>query len=312
MAAAPPSKALDSLMPASPNNAIDSAAFSLAEPAALIASAARRAGSAHEGFLISDFGDVNVRPRGGLKGRGPERSDAPPCLVGGTNAKQQHLMLDTVPQKRGLSLQLQPGRQNFTTGGHPKERQMKKTLMLSALALMTGMLAVPSMADAAEARLSVNVRSGPGTSYRVVDRLQRGEDVNVTRCRSNGWCYITHPGPDGWVSAKYLVSNEDYDDYLGGRRVRPDVSFSIIIGGGGFGGGGGGAGGGPREELVCLATFFSADDVEAGADADVESARVLPRSEAEARDRPNDRRGVFDYGTDRQTIETCDYLDDLN
>jgi len=234
----------------------------------------------------------------------------------GTNAKQQHLM--AMPGIRSaVRLSDAAGRQKSNVGWHPKEQKMKKTLMFSALALMAGMLAVPSMANAAEARLSVNVRSGPGTSYRVVDRLQRGEDVNVTRCRSNGWCYITHPGPDGWVSAKYLVSNEDYDDYLGGRRVSPDVSFSIIIGGGGFGGGGGGGngggdGGGPREELVCLATFFSAEDVEAGADADVESARVLPRSEAEARDRPNDRRGIFDYGTDRQTIETCDYLDDLN
>lgn len=186
---------------------------------------------------------------------------------------------------------------------------MKKPLMLSALALVAGLLAIPSSTNAAEARLSVNVRSGAGTSYRVVDRLFRGEDVNVVRCRSSGWCYITHPGPDGWVSARYLVSNDGDDDYLGGRRIRPNISFSIIIGGGSSGGG---SGGGPREELACLVTFFSAADVEAGADADVESARVLPRSEAERLDRPGDRRGVFDYGTDRQTIETCNYLDDLN
>lgn len=185
--------------------------------------------------------------------------------------------------------------------------------MLSALALMTGLLAIPSTVSAAEARQSVNVRSGPGTSYRVVDRLFRGEDVNVKRCRSNGWCYITHPGPDGWVSARLLVSNDLDDDYFDGRRIRPNVSFSIIIGGGGFGhDGGAGGGGGPHEELVCLVTFFSADDVEAGADADVQSARVLPRSEAEDIDRPGDRRGIFDYGTDQKTIETCEYLNNLN
>jgi uncharacterized protein YraI len=190
-----------------------------------------------------------------------------------------------------------------------------KALTLTTLALLGGFCAAPA-ASAAEARLSVNVRSGPGTSYRIVDRLTRGEDVNVVRCRASGWCYITHPGPDGWVSARYLVSNGRNDDYLGGRRVRPDISFSIIIGGGGFGGGGNHGGDHdddqPREELVCLVTFFSADDVEAGADADVERARVLPRSEAEALDRPGDRRAIFDYGTDRQTTETCNYLDDLN
>ena len=190
-----------------------------------------------------------------------------------------------------------------------------KHLALTSLALVGGLAFAVPAADAAEATRSINVRSGPSTSYRVVDRLFRGEDVNVRRCRANGWCYITHPGPDGWVSARYLVSNELRDEYLSGRRMQPNLSFSIIIGGGGFGGGGrhdDDDNGRPREELVCLVTFFNEEDVAAGADADVESARVLPRSEAEARDRPNDRRAIFDYGTDRQTRETCDYLDNLN
>lgn len=191
-----------------------------------------------------------------------------------------------------------------------------KPLLLSGLLLMTAFAAVPAV-SAAEAVGSVNVRSGPSTSYRIVDRLFRGENVNVQRCRSSGWCYVTHPGPDGWVSARFLVSNDFADDYPASRRMRPDISFSIIIGGGGFGGGGfggggGGGGGGPREELVCLVTFFERDDVAAGRDADVERARVLPRSEAERRDGPNDRQAIFDYGTDRQTRETCEYLDNLN
>ena len=187
-----------------------------------------------------------------------------------------------------------------------------KSLTLASLGLLGGLAFAVPAAQAAEAIGSVNVRSGPGTSYRVVDRLFRGEDVNVRRCRANGWCYIVHPGPDGWVSARFLVSNELRDDYLVGRRMRPNLSFSIIIGGGGFGGGRDEDNDRPREELVCLVTFFDEEDVAAGADADVESARVLPRSEAEARDRPDDRRAIFDYGTNRQTRETCEYLDNLN
>jgi hypothetical protein len=186
-----------------------------------------------------------------------------------------------------------------------------KPLLLSGLLLMTAFAAIPAV-SAAEAVGSVNVRSGPGTSYRVVDWLHRGENVNVQRCRSSGWCYVTHPGPDGWVSARYLASNDFADDYPASRRMRPDISFSIIIGGGGSGGGGGGGGGGSREELVCLVTFFQPEDVAAGRDADVQRARLLPRSEAERRDGPNDRQAIFDYGTDRQTRETCQYLDNLN
>lgn len=76
------------------------------------------------------------------------------------------------------------------------------TLLMSVLALL------PSAAFAAPATATsgVNVRSGAGTGYRVVDRLAPGERVEVEGCR-DGWCYITHSGPDGYVSASYLRRN---------------------------------------------------------------------------------------------------------
>ena len=102
------------------------------------------------------------------------------------------------------------------------------------------------------------------------------------------------------------------------RSSNGNFSFTFTFGGGngGYGNGGysngNGNNGHPNEEKVCLVTFFDASQVAAGADADVQSARVLPRSVAEAMDGPNDRRGIFDYGTDAQTISTCNYLDQLN
>lgn len=170
-----------------------------------------------------------------------------------------------------------------------------------------------SMAD--EATASVNVRTGPGTQYRVVDTLYPGETVNIETCRSNGWCRIAHSGPDGWVSARYL--SNDGVDYGSGRddprvdRRSPNVSFSFSFGrGNGFS-----IGTPPRgnsRDLVCLVTFNSREDVAGGADADVQRARVMSRAEAERRDGPNDRQGIFDYGTNAQTRETCRYLDRLN
>lgn len=92
----------------------------------------------------------------------------------------------------------------------------------------------------------LNVRSGAGTNYRVVDVARRGEIVDVDYCRGN-WCRISRRGPDGWVSARYLSrgDNRFYDDryydddfYIERpRRVwrhhhrhhRPD--FSACIGG---------------------------------------------------------------------------------
>ncbi len=188
---------------------------------------------------------------------------------------------------------------------------MKKILAASALAAITG-LGFAGAAFADQATASVNVRSGPGTEYRVVDTLYAGEEVNIETCRSNGWCLIEHSGPDGWVSARYL-SNEggDYgndDD----RYVRPpNISFSFSFGrGNGFS-----IGVPPRgsqRDLVCLVTFYNRGDVAGGADADVQRAQVMSRAEAERRDRPNDRQAIYDYGTNQQTRQTCNYLDNLN
>ena len=191
---------------------------------------------------------------------------------------------------------------------------MKKILTASVLAAAAGFGFVP-MAAADQATASVNVRSGPGTQYRVVDTLYPGETVNIESCRSNGWCLVEHSGPDGWVSARYL--SNDGRDYGGGRdddrnvRRPPSISFSFSFGrGNGFS-----IGVPPRgssRDLVCLVTFNNRGDVAGGADADVRRAQVMSRAEAERRDGPNDRQAIYDYGTNRQTRETCNYLDNLN
>jgi hypothetical protein len=190
---------------------------------------------------------------------------------------------------------------------------MNRIIIASALAAVSAIgLASASYADQATA--SVNVRLGPGTQYRVVDTLYPGERVNIESCRSNGWCLIEHSGPDGWVSARYLSNDgRDYDPDGSDRNVRvsPNISFSFSFGrGNGFS-----IGTPPRgsnRDLVCLVTFYDRGDVAGGADADVQRAQVMSRAEAERRDGPNDRQAIFDYGTNRQTRETCNYLDRLN
>lgn len=183
---------------------------------------------------------------------------------------------------------------------------------ITAVAVLAGLTSVPA-AMGAEATVSLNVRSGPSTAYSVVDVLYAGENVDVEQCRSSGWCYVTHSGPDGWVSARYLTGERFTDDEDDDRVVvrRPNVTFSFSFGrGNGFS-----IGTPPRgsmRDLVCLVTFQNRSQVAGGADADVVSARVMSRSQAEAIDRPNDRRAIYDYGTNAQTRQTCHYLDNLN
>lgn len=101
-----------------------------------------------------------------------------------------------------------------------------------------------SAVQAAQSTASLNVRSGPSTGYGVVDTLYAGENVDVRECRSNGWCYITHSGPDGWVSARYLTDVQQRSDDRVVRRDRnevdADVNFSFGVPGFSFSIGNGG------------------------------------------------------------------------
>ncbi|ODT70067.1 MAG: hypothetical protein ABS75_14650 [Pelagibacterium sp. SCN 63-23] len=109
-------------------------------------------------------------------------------------------------------------------------RQTRKKFLNLATGVVVAAAAVMMFLPAAQAApgtvtSNVNVRSGPGTSYAVVDTLRRGEQVDVQRCQGS-WCYAVKPGPDGWVSASYLSAN--------GRPVNPSqpgISFGFTIGG---------------------------------------------------------------------------------
>lgn len=63
----------------------------------------------------------------------------------------------------------------------------------------------------------LNVRSGPGTSYRIVGALANGERVRQLRCEApNGtrWCLVELPGDmrdQGWVSGRYLTGGVAVD-----------------------------------------------------------------------------------------------------
>ncbi|HEY0293165.1 MAG TPA: SH3 domain-containing protein, partial [Hansschlegelia sp.] len=96
-------------------------------------------------------------------------------------------------------------------------------------ALMTGaLLMTAGAAQAAQgvATTALNVRSGPGGNYAVIDTLPVGERVTVLGCTA-GWCEISM-GPDGtgFASASFL-------DISGGgprERVIVDEPAPIVSG----------------------------------------------------------------------------------
>lgn len=77
----------------------------------------------------------------------------------------------------------------------------------SAVAVAAGVVMLASvgtaLASPAMVTSNVNVRSGPGSHYGVVDIVRRGEFVDLVSCQ-NAWCYVDNYGSEGWISAAFV------------------------------------------------------------------------------------------------------------
>jgi uncharacterized protein YgiM (DUF1202 family)/uncharacterized protein YvpB len=63
----------------------------------------------------------------------------------------------------------------------------------------------PTGSGTATVKQSLNLRSGPGTSYSVVLVMPTAATVTVVSNPGSGWVQITYQGSTGWASAQYLT-----------------------------------------------------------------------------------------------------------
>lgn len=104
---------------------------------------------------------------------------------------------------------------------------MKLPKLVKAAGLGTIMVVLGAgVASAAVATASVNVRTGPGTGYNVVDTLRPGEQVAIIDQRG-GWCAVQKSGPNGWVSCAYLSNSVRDRSYRDGPNVSLSFGFNV-------------------------------------------------------------------------------------
>jgi hypothetical protein len=53
----------------------------------------------------------------------------------------------------------------------------------------------------------LNLRTGPGTSYSVIDVMPAGSEIVVSRCRTS-WCRVVWNGAEGYAFRDYISSGE--------------------------------------------------------------------------------------------------------
>ncbi len=122
---------------------------------------------------------------------------------------------------------------------------MRKKIIktFTASVFMCCLLSATAFADSATVTGSeVNMRSGPGLNYRIVDCLPKGTSVTVTNRSNSDWYAVSYNGQDGFMSSGYLKINDDYQNadivtsdgvgYIDGMYVRfrsgPSTGSSIL------------------------------------------------------------------------------------
>jgi len=81
----------------------------------------------------------------------------------------------------------------------------RRRVAAGGLALAVFFLAGSALAERAYVRgAPLNVRSGPGTEYRIISAIGPGEGLDILQ-RAKSWTRIrTREGKEGWISAGYL------------------------------------------------------------------------------------------------------------
>jgi len=83
-------------------------------------------------------------------------------------------------------------------------------MKLKALTIAAGvLLASAGLASAATVTNDLNLRSGPGTGYRVIETMPAGANVRVVSC-GGSWCRVRWHGRVGYASASYLGGGRAY------------------------------------------------------------------------------------------------------
>jgi uncharacterized protein YgiM (DUF1202 family) len=66
---------------------------------------------------------------------------------------------------------------------------------------------------------ALNLRSGPGLSYRVIKVLKDGERVTMTGKTARGWAQLVSGRSTGWSSTQYLASSKSGRPAIIGKRI---------------------------------------------------------------------------------------------
>ncbi len=79
---------------------------------------------------------------------------------------------------------------------------------------------------------SLNVRSGPSTSYSIIGGLSKGQNVTISESK-DGWHKIEYKNKEGWTSGKYISikSSDDNSTPSTSKKLKATAGLNVRSGG---------------------------------------------------------------------------------
>jgi uncharacterized protein YraI len=85
--------------------------------------------------------------------------------------------------------------------------QFKCTILIAGMAAIAALLSPASATIAASATTPLNLRSGPGPQYSIIDAVADGGQAEVIGCiQGSLWCQVSYNGTQGWAYSEYLTA----------------------------------------------------------------------------------------------------------
>ena len=106
-------------------------------------------------------------------------------------------------------------------------RKILKTLFASFV--VASFLTVPAFAQSGAVTANyVNMRSGPGMNYEIVDCLVKGTVINIADTSNPSWYAISYNGQDGYMSSDYISIIDDLVIFAAPTPV-PDTENDSVV-----------------------------------------------------------------------------------
>ena len=103
------------------------------------------------------------------------------------------------------------------------------TIGLSAMAISMSSIEASAMEKGTINTSALNIRSGPSTDYKRIDKAYKGQTVEILE-KSNGWYKVKLPnGTVGWASGQYISSGGNSSTSIEGKRGKITASPRLNI-----------------------------------------------------------------------------------